>query len=196
VADLDQVLATARDALDAEGRAYALVGGLAVSVRGEVRFTRDVDLAVVVQDDRDAERLVWALAGRGFRPVASVEHESVGRLATVRLGTPSGVVVDLLFASSGIEAEVVASADPVDLPGVGPFPVARAEALVALKVLSMSDVRLQDRLDVLGLLSAGPVDLGAVRTLLAAVRARGFDRGKALEAELEACLRLSGRQTT
>lgn len=29
-------------------RPYALVGGLAVSFRGEVRFTRDIDLAVVV----------------------------------------------------------------------------------------------------------------------------------------------------
>lgn len=97
-------------------------------------------------------------------------------------------MVDLLFASSGIEAEVVASAGPVDLPGVGRFPVASTEALVALKVLSMSDTRLQDRLDVLGLLSAGPVDLATVRALLAVVRSRGFDRGKALDAELEACL--------
>lgn len=37
---LERTLTAVRAALDAEQRAYALVGGLAVSVRGEVRFTR------------------------------------------------------------------------------------------------------------------------------------------------------------
>jgi hypothetical protein len=37
--------------------AFDLIGGLAVSVRAEPRFTRDIDLAVAVTDDRDAESL-------------------------------------------------------------------------------------------------------------------------------------------
>jgi hypothetical protein len=36
-------------------RRFALVGGLAVSARAEPRMTRDADLAVVVNDDHDAE---------------------------------------------------------------------------------------------------------------------------------------------
>ena len=41
----------------------ALVGGLAVSARAEPRFTRDVDLAVAVVSDDEAERLPpWILA--------------------------------------------------------------------------------------------------------------------------------------
>ena len=32
------------------GRRFALVGGLAVGIRGQVRFTRDVDLVVEVRD--------------------------------------------------------------------------------------------------------------------------------------------------
>jgi hypothetical protein len=39
------------------GRRFALVGGLAVSVRAEVRFTRDVDIVVLVADDTEAESL-------------------------------------------------------------------------------------------------------------------------------------------
>jgi hypothetical protein len=39
-------------------QAWALVGGLAVSVRTEPRFTRDVDLAVAVFDDNEAEALI------------------------------------------------------------------------------------------------------------------------------------------
>ncbi len=39
-------LKRAADDLTAEGVGFAVVGGLAVSVRGEPRFTRDVDFAV------------------------------------------------------------------------------------------------------------------------------------------------------
>jgi hypothetical protein len=52
------------------GRHFALVGGLAVSVRSEPRLTRDADLAVSVADDRDAEALVRDLQARGWRVAA------------------------------------------------------------------------------------------------------------------------------
>src|SRR5262245_47826989 len=83
--------------LASQGRRFALVGGLAVSVRAEVRFTRDVDLAVAVVDDRDAETLVYELRAKKYTAIASVEHETHHRLATVRLLSPQGVKVDLLF---------------------------------------------------------------------------------------------------
>jgi len=100
---LELALAAAAVDIAAEGKRFALVGGLAVSVRAEVRFTRDVDLAVAVNDDADAESLVYALKSRGYATVASVEHEAQARLATIRLRSPQGVKVDLLFASSGID---------------------------------------------------------------------------------------------
>lgn len=99
------------------GRRFALVGGLAVSFRAEVRFTRDVDLAVVVKDDADFESLVFALRSAGYLPVAAVEHTQQKRLATARLQSPLGFVVDLIAASCGIEQEVVERATLVDLPG-------------------------------------------------------------------------------
>jgi nucleotidyltransferase AbiEii toxin of type IV toxin-antitoxin system len=180
------VAAIAADLL-AAGRRFALVGGLAVSVRAEVRFTRDVDVAVAVDGDPDAERLVLALRERGYRPVASVEHETRSRLATARLLSPLGVKVDLLFASSGIEAETVARAERLELPSVGEIPVARAEELLALKVLSMTAARLQDRLDAQHLLRFNPgLDMDAVRENLAMIRERGFERGQVLEDKLAA----------
>ena len=100
-------------------RGIALVGGLAVSARAEPRLTRDVDLAVAVVDDADAETLIRQLAAAGYSAVAVVEQETVKRLASVRLATaaegPSGIVADVLFASSGIEPEVVAAAEPVEV---------------------------------------------------------------------------------
>src|SRR4051812_17183338 len=104
--------------LGEEGQAAALVGGLAVSARTEPRFTRDVDLALSVRDDRHAERVVQHLLSHGYRVLGIVEQEAVKRLATVRFGQPgetsAGVVADLLFASSGIEPEIVAAAEPLE----------------------------------------------------------------------------------
>jgi len=74
--------------LATKGRKFAIVGGLAVSVRAEVRFTRDVDVAISVVDDQDAEALVYELRAAGYMPVASVEHETRKRLSTVRLLSP------------------------------------------------------------------------------------------------------------
>ena len=176
------------------GRRFALVGGLAVSVRAEVRFTRDVDIVVLVADDPDAESLTYQLRTAGYSAVASVEHETRHRLSTVRLMSPSGVKVDLLFGSSGIETEIVDRATSIDFGGVGAVPVASAEELLAMKVLSMTDVRLQDRIDAQRLLQFTPaLDLSLVRGHLARITARGYAREQDLEAKLALVLRDVGR---
>lgn len=55
--------------------------------------------------------MVHRLGGRGYRPVEVLEQEYVERLPGVRLEhSGSDVIIDLLFASSGIENEVVAGA--------------------------------------------------------------------------------------
>lgn len=51
--------------LDQRKRRCALVGGLAVSCHVDPRFTRDVDVAVAVADDADAEALIRSLATDG-----------------------------------------------------------------------------------------------------------------------------------
>ncbi len=186
---LERALGSVADELRARGRRFALVGGLAVSVRGEVRFTRDVDLAVVVSSDADTERLVFELQSRGYRPVASVEHETQQRLATVRLLAPEGVKVDLLTASSGIECEVVENATLVKLEGLLPLPVATAEDLLSLKILSMTDRRLQDRIDAERIIAINPaLRLERVRHNLELITQRGFHRDQDLLAKLDALI--------
>jgi hypothetical protein len=182
---LEQTLAGANVHLAAAGRSFALVGGLAVSVRAEVRFTRDVDLAVAVHDDADAESLVYALKLHGYTAIASVEHEARGRLATIRLRSVDGVKVDLLFASSGIEHETVERATMIQLPSIGAVPIARAEELLSLKVLSMTDERLQDRIDARNLLRMNDnLDLDQVRDNLRLIAERGYARGQDLHMKL------------
>ena len=182
--------------LDRRGRAFAVVGGLAVSVRAEPRFTRDVDLALAVANDADAEALVRNLVASGYRVIASLEQEAVGRLATVRLQSPSegpeGVVVDMLFASSGVEPEIVRASEVLEaLPGL-PVPVARVGDLLALKVLSNGPERPQDQIDIVALLRlADEVEMGRARQTAALIVERGFGRGRDLLGLLAEYLRAS-----
>jgi hypothetical protein len=184
--------------LDRRGRSWAVVGGLAVSARVEPRFTRDIDLALAVADDADAEALVHALVACGYRVTASLEQESVGRLATVRLEAPGegpeGVVVDLLFASSGIEPEVVGASDVLEVfPGLS-VKVARGGHLLALKVLSKSPSRPQDPVDIAALLRrADASDLDEARAMCNLIVERGYGRGRDLARLLDEELRTSGR---
>ncbi|HEU4350010.1 MAG TPA: nucleotidyl transferase AbiEii/AbiGii toxin family protein [Actinoplanes sp.] len=178
--------------LNNRGQHWALVGGFAVSARAEPRFTRDVDVAVAVPDDTAAESLVRSLLGSGYRLVASVEQEATGRLATIRLTTPiapgnQDAIVDVLFASSGIEPEIAAAAEPVEiLPGVT-VPVAGVAHLIAVKLLARDDrTRPQDLADLNALLGvATPAELEMAREAAKLISKRGFDRGRDLIAALD-----------
>ena len=55
-----------------------IVGGLAVSARCDPRFTRDVDIAVVVDTDEHTEALIHALTSHGLRTAGLVEQEAGG----------------------------------------------------------------------------------------------------------------------
>src|SRR5262245_15354877 len=52
----------------------ALVGGLAVSVRTEPRFTRDLDFAVALNSDAEAEQYVLLLRQAGYQLAAALEQ--------------------------------------------------------------------------------------------------------------------------
>lgn len=189
---LDAALVHISADLTAAAYRYALVGGLAVSARTEPRFTRDADLAVSVDSDDEAEALISTLRAQ-YTVEALVEQDALGRLATVRLRSSRAErspVVDLLFASSGIEAEVVADAEPLDLLPNFTLPVARTAHLIALKVLSRDDdTRPQDLVDLRALVRvAGPSDLARARELLALVAARGYHRGRDLAAGLQSII--------
>ena len=185
----EDALGHAAAELRRRGQRFALVGGLAISVRGEVRATRDVDLAVAVAHDSELEKLVADLAKAGYRPVATVEQEARRRLAVVRLESPAGFRVDLLAASCGIEPEIVAAATPVQFEGAGAVPVAIAEDLLAMKLLAARTGRARDWDDALGLLQINPrLDLALVRQRIAQIAARGFARNEDLPSKLDTLL--------
>jgi hypothetical protein len=186
---VQRVLGDVARALKEKGAAHALIGGLAISVRVEPRFTRDVDWVVAVPSDSGAEELLHGLVDTGYTVVSTVEHDATRRLATARLLPPGepqqGVVVDILFCSSGIEPEVVTAADMMEiLPGLS-LPVAKLGHLIALKVLSEAPERPQDAGDLRALADgAQAADFDLARHALELIAARGYARGKRLLDEL------------
>ena len=162
-----------------------IVGGLAVSARCDPRFTRDVDIAVVVDTDEQAEALIHALTSHGLRMAGLIEQEAVGRLAMARLSTEEGLSVDLLIASSGIEREIVASAETLEVVRGMLLPVARIGHLIALKLLSVAPGRETDAADLRSLAAVATDDeWNLASEAVTQIQERGFARGRQLDAEL------------
>lgn len=181
------LLARVKRDLDGAQARWALIGGLAVGARSQPRFTRDLDIAKATSSDPDAEGLIRQLLTEGYQIEALLEQTALGRLATVRLRPPEGrEIVDLLFASSGIEPEIVKGAEELEVFPSQIVPVACRGDLIAMKILARDDAsRPQDRVDILALLkSAVPEDLERARTALRWVTERGSDRGRDLQALL------------
>ena len=189
---LEHLLQHTAALLDKRNQPWALIGGLAVSVRTEPRFTRDLDLAVAVTSDAAAESLIHEMQACGYVPVATVEQEETGRLATVRMIPASlrseGLLLDILFASSGIEAEICRGAEILHISSLLSVPVASVPHLIALKVLARDDrTRPQDVMDLRQLIaSADANDLALALDAARLIEARGYNRCRDLVAGVQA----------
>jgi hypothetical protein len=178
--------------LDALEVRWALIGGLAISIRSVPRFTKDLDFAIAVADDSEAEGVVHRLCGRGYQPVEVLEQEYVKRLSGVRLErSESDVIVDLLFASSGIENEVVASATRLEVLPRLSAPVATIGHLIALKTLAGRNQDLTDLGTLIPAASAG--DLEIAHEAVRLIQARGFNREQNVRADLDKLIADLGR---
>lgn len=190
---LEKALRALAGELDRREIDWALVGGMAVGSRAEPRTTRDIDVVVIVEDDEEVESLVADLRGSGYRILSALEHQDLERLATVRMTGPQGaqgVVVDLLFASSGIESSIAREAERLEIvPGLV-VPVARTGHLI-LELLARDDrSRPQDAADLRALVDrADPEEIARARASARAIQDAGADRGRDLAAALEEVLR-------
>jgi hypothetical protein len=106
-------------------------------------------------------------------------------MAMVRLTTDDGLSVDLLIASSGIEPEVVANAETLEVVKGLLLPVARIGHLIALKLLSVAPGRETDAADLRNLAAvATESEWNLASDAVAQIQERGFARGRRLDAEL------------
>ncbi len=169
------------------GAKFAVVGGLAVSARAEPRMTRYADLAIAVQSDQEAEAVIFAMQRLGYSVLAVVEQEATGRMSTVRLETTGSVITDLLFASSGIEQDVVERATLISvIPGLI-LPVASVGDLIAMKLLARDDRQRPNDADDLRALRevATDADWETARIAVIAIQERGYARQRNLGAALD-----------
>lgn len=189
--NLYKLLSKLTSALNSLHVEYCLVGGFAVALRAEPRLTRDIDLAVSVDSDKEVEQLVISLKEHGFFADTLLEHKITSRISTVRLLNTQkdvgGIFADLLFCSSGIEKDAVKQSTIEEImPGIK-IRVATIPYLIAMKVLAYEpDLRSRDKDDAIGLIKeASPAELEEATKLLEKITAAGLNRGKDLKSDFE-----------
>lgn len=136
--------------LQSENIPYALIDGLAVSLRGQPRATADVDM-VILADVKRSLLLAAGLEGTNFRPLFEGVAEVVEKAFILPLRHRStNVKLDLALGLSGFEQQAIGRAERLDLAGTG-VAVATTEDLLIMKILAG---RPQDDQDVQGLVIA------------------------------------------
>lgn len=158
-----RAIAAAQAWLDAQGVPAAVVGGVAASLLGRPRVTKDVDLVALVAESEWPSLLE---AGRrlGFeqRAADALAFARVSRVLLLK-HTPTQIELDLSFAGLPFEIEMIERATPHTVRGTT-FRVASPEDIVVMKALAL---RPRDIADIEAIIELHPeLDLARVRRLL------------------------------
>ncbi len=94
---LESALLLAVETVERESIPYMIIGGAALNLWGYTRPTKDVDLTIWVEPEREA-RAVQALVAR-LAPRVPDPEAFVARSRVLLVRTPDGVGVDLTFGS-------------------------------------------------------------------------------------------------
>ncbi len=142
---------------------WYVFGAQAAILHGAVRFTEDVDITVDIAD-RPRRDLVDALRLEGF--ALRVNDESFIEQTRVMpmLHDPTGIPVDVVLSGPGIEELFFEGSTEIVIEDVK-IPIASAEDIVVMKVLSARPKDIDDVTAILGAQGAG-FDDGRVRNLL------------------------------
>ena len=113
------VLKSLGDALSELQIKAVLIGGVAISLVVQARYTRDVDVLVML-DTADVSRLIEGTKGHYFTPLFhdAAEFAVSARVAPLK-HLPTGITVDVALGCMPFEAEVIARARPFPIPEIG-----------------------------------------------------------------------------
>lgn len=138
--------------LQAEQVQGVVIGGVAASLWGRPRLTRDVDALVLLEEGRWGDFLA-AGAGHGFLPrrADALAFARETRVLLMRHGE-SGIDLDLVLGSLPFEKEAAIRAKWVDLGGVA-IPLSSPEDLIVMKAVAH---RPRDLEDIAAILAAQP----------------------------------------
>jgi len=132
--------------LEKAGIPSVVIGGLAVSVWGEPRLTRDVDLKVLGRRE-ERGRLLQLLAD--CTPLHADPDEAFRRHGIAFFHDPNGTRVDVMLAETSFDETAIGRARMIEMqPGLF-VRVCSPEDLIIYKMVS---VRPQDRSDVEGII--------------------------------------------
>lgn len=126
---------------------YVIIGGLAVQRWGDPRFTRDVDVTLLVSPEEEEGLLSGLLRVFTPRIPDALAFARQNRVLLVR--TPEGCDLDISLGISGYEEEVVARAVNYDLGNGRTVRLCSAEDLIIHKAIAG---RPQDCADIEGIL--------------------------------------------
>ncbi len=141
---LDAALAGVARLLDELRVPYMVIGGFAVTVWGQPRYTADLDLTIhcPVPEQGLIERLLCSLTPLVADPVRFVQER---RVLPARMS--DGVAVDIVFAGLPYEVTAIERAVPVEVAGYN-VRICTAEDLIVHKIISS---RPRDREDIQGI---------------------------------------------
>ncbi|MFI5384888.1 MAG: nucleotidyl transferase AbiEii/AbiGii toxin family protein [Fimbriimonadales bacterium] len=150
-------------AMESGGYSFAVIGGLAVIIRGYDRFTRDID-AVVWDADERLEHLIQHLSKHGLTLRESDGLSFARRYRVILLQTPREYQVDVSMGLVPFEREVIDRSSLEKLGESVQIPVANAEDLIIMKLIASRD---RDIDDVRRLLELYPdVEHGRIRRIV------------------------------
>jgi hypothetical protein len=130
---------------------------------------------------------VFRVRQLGYEIVSALEQTTQQRLSTIRLRHRGrGPIVDLLFAASGIEVEVVQAAEPIEIAAGLVADVAQVGHLIAMKLVSRDPKRRpRDQQDLVDLARvADDREWKRAEEAIELIEQRGFSRGRDLRAGL------------
>ncbi len=131
-----------------QGIPYAIIGGIAVQYWGEPRFTRDVDITILVALGEEEMTLRKILAVFSQRIPDALEFSLKHRVCLVQ--SENGCEIDISLGIPGYEEEVVKRAVESDLGNGNIVQICSAEDLIIHKAIAG---RPQDLADINGVIT-------------------------------------------
>ena len=120
---------------------YAIIGGIASSIRGKPRMTMDADVVAFIAPEK-VDLLIRSMKEGGFNVTTSSESKIVLRMKRglpIKLRYTKRYSVDLRLASYSIDSQAIKRAKLVSLFDVK-LPIANVEDLIVYKIVRFDEV--------------------------------------------------------
>jgi len=122
---------------------FAIVGGLAVILRGHSRYTRDIDALVWELDDR-LEEFALLLSNHGFQPLTQEQMRQARTTRVLHTVWQEDIYVDFMLGFLPLERAILDAATSMEIGPALSTKVATAEDLVIMKLIASRERDIND----------------------------------------------------